>query len=94
MSVFQDLYDSEINFSISTMWDGGFDVKLGDDINGFKAETTVNRFGEVEPWLTEAAIKHRPHSTFARMYRDGKSRYRAEQDQLSEYEASLAAASA
>ena len=72
MSVFQDLYHSEINFSISTMWDGGFDVSLGDEMNGFVAETNVKRFGMVEPWLIAAVIEHFPDSMFAKMYRDGK----------------------
>lgn len=76
MSVFQDLYDSEINFSISTMWDGGFDVALGDDMNGFKAKTTVSRFSEIEPWLIKVAIEHRPQSLFARMYRDDNEQKR------------------
>jgi hypothetical protein len=72
MSVLQDLYHSEINFSISTFWDGGFDVKLGDPANGYVAETTVDRWGMVEPWLSSAAIEHFPKSLFAEMYRDGK----------------------
>jgi hypothetical protein len=70
MSVLQDLYHSEINFSISTFWDGGFDVKLGDPTNGFLAETNVDRWGQVEPWLMQAAVEHFPGSLFAQMYRD------------------------
>lgn len=70
MSVFQDLYHSEINFTVSTFWDGGFDVKLGDEMNGYVAQTNVNRFGQVEPWLIEQTIQHFPKSLFTRMYRD------------------------
>lgn len=80
MSVMQDLYSSEINFSISTMWDGGFDVQLGDVMNGFVAETNVNRFGMVEPWLTAAAIEHFPDSLFAKMYQDGKHTWLAHRE--------------
>lgn len=72
MSIMQDLYHSEINFSVSTFWDGGFDVKIGDDMNGFVAETTLDRWGMVEPWLKEQALLHFPRSLFALMYRDGK----------------------
>lgn len=72
MSVFQDLYHSEINFAVSTFWDGGFDVKLGDASNGFVAEGNFDRFGQIEPWLTKMAIEHYPKSLFAQMYRDGK----------------------
>jgi hypothetical protein len=38
--VIQALYDSEINCSITTFWDGGFTVRLGDEMNGFVAEQT------------------------------------------------------
>jgi hypothetical protein len=71
MSVFQDLYHSEISFTVSTFWDRGFDVTLGDPVNGIKAQTNCNRWGEVEPWLMAAAIEHYPDSLFAEMYRDG-----------------------
>ena len=66
MTVFQRLYDSEINFSVSTFWDGGFDVNLGDHLNGFKAETNVRTWAEVEPWLEAAAREHFPDSDFAK----------------------------
>lgn len=71
MSVFQDLYNSEINFAVSTFWDGGFDIKLGDHANGFVAEETVDFFGQVEPWLIEQAVEHFPDSQFAAMYTGG-----------------------
>lgn len=77
MSVFQDLYDSEINFSISCLWDGGFDIALGDEMNGFREKTTVCRWGEIAPWLTCQAIKHRPETEFTYMYRDGMSKFAA-----------------
>ena len=50
MSVFQELYDSEINFSISVLWDGGFELKMGDNLNGFDAEATLPRWrcGELD----------------------------------------------
>lgn len=34
----QALYDSEIGFAISAEWDRGFAWKLGDELNGYKAE--------------------------------------------------------
>jgi hypothetical protein len=71
MSVLQDLYHSEINFTISTFWDGGFDVKLGDKMNGYVDEGNFDRWGMVESWLISATIEHFPDSLFARMYRDG-----------------------
>lgn len=66
MSIMQALTDSEINFAISTFWDGGYDLKLGDEMNGFRAEGNVDTWDEVEPWLTAQAIKHWPDSEFAK----------------------------
>jgi hypothetical protein len=65
-SVFQKLYDSEINFSVSCLWDGGFQVKLGDATNGYKYEASLDSWDDVEPWLKSSAILHYPDSEFAR----------------------------
>ncbi len=51
MSFFQQVYDSEQNFSVTCFWDGGFTVELGDDINGFIASENVDTWDEVEPLL-------------------------------------------
>ena len=61
----QKLYDSEINFSISTFWDGGFDVKLCDQMNGYKAESNFKTFNEALIWLQQSAIEHYPESAYA-----------------------------
>jgi hypothetical protein len=61
----QKLYDSEINFSISTFWDGGFDWKLGDEMNGFREEGGADTFDEAVADLVKAALKHFPDSVFA-----------------------------
>lgn len=60
----QDIYDSEINFSISTFWDGGFDWKLGDEMNGYKAEGGTFTFGEAVESLALATHQHYPESLF------------------------------
>ncbi|HUS09537.1 MAG TPA: hypothetical protein VMZ30_03645 [Pyrinomonadaceae bacterium] len=65
-SVFQQLYDSEINFAVSCLWDGGFQVKLGDPSNGFKAVANLDSWEEVEPWLRSSALHHFPESAFAK----------------------------
>ena len=64
-NIFQRLYDSEINFSVSCFWDGGFDVKLGDGMNGYDAETKVEKWEHVGPWLDDQACKRYPTSLFA-----------------------------
>ncbi len=69
MSIMQELYDSEINVSISTFWDGGYDLKLGDDMNGFRAEGNVDFWEQIEPWFTQKALEHWPDSDFALAHR-------------------------
>ncbi len=66
MSVCQLLYESEINFSISCFWDGGFEVKLGDELNGIVAQTRVDKWDELERWLRSEALRQYPESQFAR----------------------------
>jgi hypothetical protein len=72
MSILNDIYDSKINFRVDTFWHG-MTVRLGDEINGIKAETDAMEWGEAEAWLKDQAIRHFPDSRFAMMYRDGLS---------------------
>ncbi len=69
--ILQDLYNSEINFEISTQWDGGFDAKLGDPLNGFKAEGQYRTYVEAVEQLRDWAIDHFPDSEFAGKYCPG-----------------------
>lgn len=79
IKVLRDLYDSEINYSISSFWDGGYVVKLGDEMNGWLAETmTGDSWSEIAAWLKKTAIKHFPQSEFADKYRRGRYSPRAE----------------
>jgi hypothetical protein len=66
--VLQDLYDSEINAVISWLWDGGIDVGLGDELNGYDVEGQVSTFAEATAWLRDQACRHYPDSEFARKY--------------------------
>ena len=63
--ILQELHDSEINFTVSCCWHGGFEVKLGDEMNGSKEEGQVDTWAEVAPWLERAALEHYPKSAFA-----------------------------
>jgi hypothetical protein len=54
--------------SISWLWDGGIDVKLGDPLNGYPAEEKVGTFAEAAAWLRDQACTHYPDSKFARKY--------------------------
>ena len=66
--VAQRLYDSEINFCVSTFWDGGFDWKLGDEMNGFDASGSCKTLNDAAVELHNAACKHYPKSSYARLY--------------------------
>lgn len=70
MKVLQDLYNSEINFNISTFWDTGFKVVLGNSTNEFIIDTPTRTIGETIEWLKQQAIKHYPNSKFATKYKD------------------------
>src|SRR6267378_1156277 len=61
----QRIYDSEINVRISWLWDGGIDVRLGDEMNGYLAEENVASTGDIVPWLQESIAHFYPHSTHA-----------------------------
>jgi hypothetical protein len=63
--VLDKLYDSELNFSISCFWDGGFDVKLGDPMNGYVAEGNVKTADQAAAWLDKQARIHFPASKYA-----------------------------
>lgn len=76
-SILQALYRSEINCSISCFWDAGWDVKLGDEMNGWRAHAnfTNDELDEIGPWLIRAAKREWPESEFARNFgqpEDGK----------------------
>ena len=66
-----DLYQSKINVGISWFWDTGVDVKLGDAVNGYKAEGTARSVSETALWLWENAVRCYPDSEFARKYSRG-----------------------
>jgi hypothetical protein len=53
----QKIYDSEINVEISWLWDGGIEVRLGDRLNGFVAETNV-------PLVADPSLVARGHRSF------------------------------
>jgi hypothetical protein len=65
-SIFQRLYDSEINFEVSCFFDGGFNVRLGDEINGFAAQDQLDSWDQVDIWLHHAALKFYPNSGYAK----------------------------
>jgi len=77
LSVLCALYASEIKVSIgiSACWDEGWEVKLGNRVNGFVAEKTFANaeLDKVALWLAEQASVHYPESDFARRFTQFRS---------------------
>lgn len=59
------IYDSEINGEISWNWDAGFTAKIGDKMNGYKAEATFESILEAVAWMKERAVSFFPTSSLA-----------------------------
>lgn len=68
MDELQALYNSEINFQISTFYDHGFEWGLGDVLNGFKAKGKADTLKEAVRELLEAAVTVYPNSDFAKRH--------------------------
>lgn len=64
-AIIDALYESEINCTISTFWDGGFIVRLGDQMSGFVAETQCQTSREAAKFLDREARHHYPQSSYA-----------------------------
>jgi hypothetical protein len=68
------LYASAINISISWIWGGDIDAKLGNPMNRYKAEGNVATVTEIADWLRDQAVRHHPSSEFARQFAARRSR--------------------
>jgi len=66
--VLRDLYDSEINVSISSDWDCGHRVQLGDMRNGFKVSASFIDSPDVASELIRMTMEHYPESDFSKKY--------------------------
>jgi hypothetical protein len=66
--VLSELYESEINCSLSSFWDGGWFVKIGDESNGFLAEVNVGSLDDAALWLHDKARQFFPQSEYAKRY--------------------------
>lgn len=64
MNELQKIYDSEINISITTFWDAGYKLKLGDEANGYNAEGNVDTAEEIVPWFQKQIKLHYPKSKY------------------------------
>jgi hypothetical protein len=66
ISVFQELLNSKIYFSILCFWDGTFDVKIGDASNVWKETANLPAWEDVPIWLEVQALEHFPDSDFSK----------------------------
>jgi hypothetical protein len=79
--ILQQLHDSELNAGVQTFYDAGMRVWIGDEMNGIRAETTMNRTRAARlkwpeglsaarlsaaSWLHETAIRFYPDSRYAK----------------------------
>ncbi len=61
------LYDSEINISITSFWDGGWYVKLGDHVNGWKdPDWDTCELHDIVGAIRDLAKEHYPNSTYVK----------------------------
>jgi hypothetical protein len=67
-AILADLYPSEINATIRWFWDNGFELTLGDELNGIVAETTVRTIPAAAEWFVNAALQNFPTTQFASKY--------------------------
>jgi hypothetical protein len=72
----QRLYDSEINCTITMLWDGGIDVGLVSYLEPLKRSRkmrNVRTAVEIAPALHEMALTLYPTSAYAKKYGPGSS---------------------
>lgn len=57
-----ELYRCEINCQLSSFWDGGWFVKIGDETNGFESgrQFLDEHFDQIGPWLIAEAKRLYP----------------------------------
>ena len=66
LSILQRLHDSEINGSVRWFFGGDWAVRLGDELNGWKAEGLVSSLDEALDWLDQKARELYPDSDYAK----------------------------
>ena len=72
LEAMQGLYDSEINISIESFWDGGYVARFGDEMNGYSEEKSCfATIDECMDWLTTKAVELYPESQYAKKFKSG-----------------------
>nr|WP_162759298.1 hypothetical protein [Brucella intermedia] len=68
LEVLKAAYDSDINIYLASFWDGGWEVRIGDEMDGFRAERRLRDIGKVAVWLKEEIILLFPDSEAAKLF--------------------------
>ena len=68
MQILEDLHTSDIPFSLVCLGNAGFDVRLGNEIEGWKEIKNFTDITEAIDWLKGAAVRSYPRSYFATKY--------------------------
>ena len=75
MEILLKLYESEISWSVSALYDMGYEFALGDEINGVQSSKVFRSFDAGARWLAHRAVEFYPDSGFAKWWRgDGGKR--------------------
>jgi hypothetical protein len=61
----KNLYSKEINCSVRSFWDGQWEVKIGDELNGWRAEAQCVELEDVAQTLIELAKELHPHEDWS-----------------------------
>jgi hypothetical protein len=74
LGVMAALSASKINCTVATFHDGGWTLKLGDDLNGFVAQRSFApaELDHAVRWLAGRACEYYPASEFARLHPTAK----------------------
>jgi len=72
MRELQAIYDSEINFQINCFWDGGWEVAIGDEMNGWKIKHSEETLEGAIKWLIKAVCGWYPNSGYAKRKEDAQ----------------------
>ncbi len=74
MQILSELKRSEINWSLSYFYDLGYEVKFGDEGNGYKASAqNFDTLIEAIEWLKKQVLIHYPDSHFAKQMNLGNN---------------------
>jgi hypothetical protein len=68
LEVLEKAYHSEINIEISSFWDNGWTVSLGDHMNGYKETDILVETNELADTIHKMILKHYPTSDYAKKY--------------------------